>query len=261
MFSKLAKTTVKTLRFYDESGLLCPAKVDEWTGYRYYTTDQLFRLNEIVALRQSGFSLSEISDLFNGRDMDAIFKAKKTELQRDLRAAQERLNRLSDYINKQQEGIIMSYTAAVKTVPECLVYSYKTILPTFNSLFELMPELGERLSKLYPDLRCAEPDYCFSIYPDLEFKEKDINVELCQAVTEKYPDSGDITFKTLPEIRVVSVLHKGSYATLAQAYAFALNWIKDNGYSISGEPRESYIDGIWNKENEEDWLTEIQIPI
>lgn len=54
MFSKLGKVTVKTLRYYDEMGLLVPAQVDGETGYRYYTTDQLFRLNQIMALRHTG---------------------------------------------------------------------------------------------------------------------------------------------------------------------------------------------------------------
>ncbi|MDR0841571.1 MAG: MerR family transcriptional regulator [Christensenellaceae bacterium] len=60
MFSKLGKVTIKTLRHYDEVGLLPPAQVDAETGYRYYTTEQLFKLHKIVALRQMGFSLAEI---------------------------------------------------------------------------------------------------------------------------------------------------------------------------------------------------------
>jgi len=44
-------------------------------------------------------------------------------------------------------------------------------------------------------------------------------------------------------------------------YAYAFKWIDENGYKTADHPRESYIDGIWNKENEEDWLTELQIPI
>ncbi len=40
-----------------------------------------------------------------------------------------------------------------------------------------------------------------------------------------------------------------------------MKWVEQNGYTPSGLPRESYIDGIWNKESEADWLTELQIPI
>jgi len=51
------------------------------------------------------------------------------------------------------------------------------------------------------------------------------------------------------------------YVTLGAAYAAVFKWIEDNGYIASDFPRESYIDGIWNKESEEDWLTELQVPI
>ena len=43
-FSKMSKTTIKTLRYYDEIGLLEPENVDDFTGYRLYTTQQLVKL-------------------------------------------------------------------------------------------------------------------------------------------------------------------------------------------------------------------------
>jgi effector-binding domain-containing protein len=60
---------------------------------------------------------------------------------------------------------------------------------------------------------------------------------------------------------VVSVLHRGAYDNLGEAYAYAMQWVEQNGYQIIDNVRESYIDGIWNKENVDDWLTEIQVPV
>jgi len=57
------------------------------------------------------------------------------------------------------------------------------------------------------------------------------------------------------------VMHKGAYSELPKAYAYACKWIEENGYTIADLPRENYIDGIWNKESEAEWLTEIQVPI
>lgn len=54
-------------------------------------------------------------------------------------------------------------------------------------------------------------------------------------------------------------MHKGPYTRLGEAYA--MKWIEENEYEVADAPRESYIDGIWNKDSEEEWLTEIQIPI
>ena len=60
----MMQVTVKTLRHYEQKGLLVPDEVDEWTGYRYYNITQMQRLNTIRGLQRQGFSLEEIKDLF-----------------------------------------------------------------------------------------------------------------------------------------------------------------------------------------------------
>lgn len=105
------------------------------------------------------------------------------------------------------------------------------------------------------------PEYCFIIYHDGEYKEKDIDVEYCEAVDRMGVDTDDIKFKKIESVTAVSVMHKGPYSGLGKAYAYIFKWIEDNGYTVIDNPRESYIDGIWNKESEEDWLTELQVPI
>ncbi len=62
-FARFSRVSVKTLRHYDEIGLLKPGKVDEWTGYRYYALDQLSQLNRILALKDFGLSLEQIGQL------------------------------------------------------------------------------------------------------------------------------------------------------------------------------------------------------
>jgi len=72
-FSKLARVTIKALRYYDELGLLKPVKVDEFTGYRYYSASQLTQLYRIMALKDMGLSLEEISRLLrNNVSIDHI---------------------------------------------------------------------------------------------------------------------------------------------------------------------------------------------
>ena len=48
---------------------------------------------------------------------------------------------------------------------------------------------------------------------------------------------------------------------MAASYERVLKYVEDNGYEIVGAIRESYIDGVWNKEDESEWLTEIQVPV
>jgi len=155
----------------------------------------------------------------------------------------------------------MNYSAAIKELPACTVYAKKMTVANYDAYFEVIPEIGQAITKKYPDLKCAVPEYCFIVYLDGEHKEKDINIEFCEAVDKAYPDFDDFEFKEIKAVTAVSVMHKGAYAKLGEAYAYIFKWIEENGYSAVDNPRESYIDGIWNKEREEDWLTEIQVPI
>ena len=68
-------------------------------------------------------------------------------------------------------------------------------------------------------------------------------------------------FRTLPEIQADCIFNRGSYGTLPEYYESVLKYIEENGYEIAGAIRESYIDGVWNQEEESGWLTEIQVPV
>lgn len=258
-FSKMSKTTIKALRFYDKIGLLKPEEIDKFTGYRMYTTDQLFKLHKIQSLRQIGLSTDEVKSVLSGRDIESILNRRKTELQRGISEAQTQLSKI-EFILKGDE-IFMDYVATIKQIPECIVYSKRMTVPNYDAYFQVIPALGEQVTNKYPDLKCATPAYCFIVYHDGEYKEKDINIEYCEAVTEIKNDFDGIIFKKIPQATVVSIMHKGAYQKLREAYAYIFKWIDENGYKILDNPRESYIDGIWNKENEEDWLTELQVPI
>ena len=63
-FSLLCGVTVKTLRHYEKIGLLQPFEVDEWTGYRYYNVSQMQAMENIRRLKEMGFSLEEIIEMF-----------------------------------------------------------------------------------------------------------------------------------------------------------------------------------------------------
>ena len=70
-----------------------------------------------------------------------------------------------------------------------------------------------------------------------------------------------VKFREAPETKVLSIYHQGAYENLGEAYAFIFKYAEDNGYKVAGFSRESYIDGIWNKESVDEWLTEIQLPV
>ena len=62
-FSKIAQVPGSLLRYYDQIGLLKPAHIDQWTGYRYYSARQLPRLHRILALKELGLTLEQIARL------------------------------------------------------------------------------------------------------------------------------------------------------------------------------------------------------
>lgn len=260
-FSKMTKTTVKTLRYYDETGLLKPQKIDRFTNYRFYTTDQLLTFHRIQALRQVGLSIEEIKAVIDGKSPESLLQKRKQEILSEIDEHKKQLSRIEFILSQKEEDIFMNYQAIIKVLPECTVYSKTLTLPDYASYFDTIPAIGKAVSEKYPDLKCSTPEYCFNIYLDGEYKEKDIRMEFCEAVDKARPDFDDIVFKTIKSTKAVSVMHKGPYEQLGNAYTFAYKWIKENNYTPSDFPRESYIDGIWNKENKEDWLTEIQIPI
>ena len=68
MFAAMNHVTVKTLRFYEEQGLLIPAVIHPDTGYRFYTLSQMAVLHQITALKQAGFTLEEIARIHEGAD-------------------------------------------------------------------------------------------------------------------------------------------------------------------------------------------------
>lgn len=259
-FSKMSKITIKTLRYYDEEGLLKPADIDKFTGYRLYTTNQLVKVHMLQSLRQLGLSIAEIKLILSEKvTLSDILQKRKAEIIAELENNNDQLARIEFILSGEDN--FMNYQAIIKELPECNIYSTTKIIKNYDDYFQLIPSIGEKVTSKYPDLNCSTPEYCFVKYLDGEYKEKNISIEFCEAIDKLEDNFADIVFKKIPAVTAVSVMHKGPYSTLSKAYSYIMKWVEDNGYSITECPRESYIDGIWNKETDQEWLTEIQIPV
>ncbi|MDQ1288412.1 MAG: hypothetical protein QG622_1977 [Actinomycetota bacterium] len=262
-FSKMAKVTVKALRHYEEQGLLTPAYVDPSSGYRYYEPAQLPRLHQVVSLRQCGFSITEIRNFLEGSDPARLLRERRNELEAELGKTLRRLTSIHSYLRSLTEDGDMRYQVVVKSLPGVLVYSSRMVVPDYDSYFEVIPALGREVLRTNPTLECADdPPYCFIEYHDGEFKDRDLDIEYFEAVRERGVDTPSVTFTTIPPVPVAAcVLHQGPYGELREAYAAAFRWIDENGYEPAGNPRESYLEGIWNYEDPAEWLTEVQVPV
>ena len=93
-FSKLTRVSVRMLRYYDDAGLLTPAVIDKFTGYRMYTTDQIPVLQKICLLRDMGFNVTEIGavmECWESSSVTEYLEDKKRQLLDSIRLEQQRI--------------------------------------------------------------------------------------------------------------------------------------------------------------------------
>lgn len=82
-----------------------------------------------------------------------------------------------------------------------------------------------------------------------------------EAGKDKGVDSANVKFKSVEAFEATCVAHKENYSGLIEAYAYAVGYVKEHGYTIAGKIREGYIHGCRNRVKESDYLTEMQIPV
>lgn len=260
-FSKLSKVTVKALRFYEKEGLIKPVYIDEWTGYRYYESYQLIDISKITSLKQIGLSINEIKQIITKKaDLKSILIVKKEEIKNHIQEYSYYLSKIN-YLLEEKE---MKEEIFEKKVSSCLIFYKEGILTDYSEASRFILQAGVECSNLNPGIKCMEPDYSFMSYLDKEYKENNIKVRYCQAVEKtntSYKENESIKFVDLPEETCICIYHKGPYDDLRHSYSKLLKYIEENNYKIKDNIRECYIDGIWNKEDVSQWLTEIQVPI
>lgn len=261
-FSRLGRVTVRALRHYEEIGLLVPEIVDRWTGYRYYSVCQLQKIQNIMLLKGLGYSLEEIRELW---DDDTHYptvesledKIKSCEAQ--LEVLKERKRMLKAIVASQKKNHKME-KLYFESLPAIIVASHRTIIPSYQDLGRLCVEvIGPEMARL--GCECQEPGYCYTIEHG-GYKPKDIDIEYCEQVKVKGKDSDIVKFKEIPEVPIAVCMKVfGTYDKLYKNYQDLFTWIEKEGYKIIGAPRANYIDGIWNQEDTDKWLTIIQIPV
>ncbi|MBI4926821.1 MAG: GNAT family N-acetyltransferase [Anaerolineae bacterium] len=114
-FSRLSQTPVSTLRYYDEVGVFKPVEVDHFTGYRYYTYDQLPRLQRIQALKDMGFSLDEIVRFLDARlstqQVREMLLCRRTALRELVQDQHERLDQVDAWLKQIDKENNMTATS------------------------------------------------------------------------------------------------------------------------------------------------------
>jgi effector-binding domain-containing protein len=261
-FSRFSQVTVKTLRYYDKIGLLKPAEIDRFTGYRYYSASQLPRLNRILALKDLGLSLEQIAQLLDGDlspdQIRGMLRLKQVEIEGRLEEEQARLARVEWRLRQiEQEETMSTQEAVIKSIPAQTVVSVRDTVPT-SGISQLFGEVFGHLCQ--HSIAPAGPP--FAIYYDEEFREEAIDVEIAAPATGAVPASERVQARELPAVeQMACLIHEGDYEAIGGTYGQLMAWIEANGYCIAGPVREVYLQGPESGRDPSTYVTEIQFPV
>jgi len=265
-FAKHGRVSVRMLRHYDAIGLLRPAHVDPFSGYRSYTGGQLARLNRVIALKDLGFTLTKVQEILDAEigvdELRGMLRLRRAELEAAIAADETRLKAVEARLRSiESEGSMPSEDVVVKSLPAVRVaeltgtasgYVNEEIGPVVQRLYgELFPALGG-ITPSGPMIAYYEND---PADPDGE------RVLIHAAVPIAAETNGSEGFSTVSLAEVpaaATILHRGSMETVLSSYQALAKWVDAHGYRASGPAREYYVDCPADGDK---WVTELQQPI
>lgn len=263
-FARLGAVSITTLRHYDELGLLKPAHIDTFSGYRYYTVEQLAQLNRILALKELGFSLDQIQQIqqdgLTREQIMTLLEQKRAEVALRIADEQARLQRIDVRLFQlQQEDNMPQYDVVVKTTASQLVLSKRIVVPSND---QVPAYLGQAYTELYTyagqnAAKVVGPNHTLWYTPSDVLTNEEVEVII--PIDRPLPSQGDLICRELPSTEVAAAVHQGDFSQFQQLYPSLLSWISDHGYEISGPTREIYIHHDVDNLNQS--TTEVQIPI
>ena len=265
-FSRLSLVSVKALRYYDELGLLKPARVDDGTGYRYYSTSQLMRLNRILVMKDMGLSLEQIALLLDKEptpdQIRGMLRLKQVELSQQIVEGQARLRRIEAWLQAfEKEATMPAYDVILKNVAPLRVASTRGVAPSMEQIGPTLDRLFDQLMGYISQHGTTFVGPALTLYHNIGLTETDISVEACMPFDGSLSSSQQVKVQELPVVETMaSVIHHGSFSTLNQAYSAILTWIEANGYRVSGPNRELNLEYVRGGDQSK-YVTEIQFPV
>jgi DNA-binding transcriptional MerR regulator len=264
------------LRHYDQLGLLKPSQTDKFTGYRYYTIDQLPRLNRILALKALGISLEQIAQLL-GRDgqlsaerLRGMLELRQAEIAQEMQEKQRQLLAVEARLRQiEHEGRPPPYEVVFKSAPAMVVASLRRIVPRVDEMgfycLTLYRQLYAELARL--GITPLQPE--ITLYHAQEYVETDLDTEIAVPVQEKHlrsePAAAGVTVRELSEAPLVAALvYEGPFAEMPPAVLSLLGHAGSHGYAFAGPLRELHLSGPAHTAEGQEHpapVVELQIPI
>lgn len=263
-FSHLVRISPRMLRHYEKCGLLYPAEIDKFTGYRQYSAGQIPLAQNIVLLRDLGFSIDEMGDILpqmnDSAYMTKVLCAKAASVQSVITAEQQRLARLLEMTDSvRKDRAIMVYEVELKNIPAVKVLSLRSIIPQYNQEGLLWEKLGRYISE--NGITCHSGGY--STYFDEEYKESNPDVEIALPVDTLGTSDDIFVYKEYDEIPLAATLRftgpfDGGYDAATEKLA---RWMEDKGYCFAGSLRGHVITSPDNVNDLKKIETELQVPV
>ncbi len=274
-FSKLCGLSADTLYHYEKQKILIPMSVDKFTGYRYYDASQIVTVNKILALKDAGFSLMEISNLMKEDApvplLIEMLESKARILESTLTEEYNRLERLHTNIFLiKNGGIPQMNEIIIKTVEQILVASTRKVFAK-NSFDENLEQMWPTVNNYINEKGVKRTIPCLMLYHsgwwDLKqwnilYDEETLDVEIVEPVTKLFEGNGEVQVYELPKIeKMACIVHNGSFSTIGKTFDTLFEWLRQNNYVADGPIREIYHKGDWVTDNPNEYVTELQIPI
>lgn len=249
-FSRIARVSSRLLRFYDELGLLRPARVEAGTGYRYYTASQLGQLNRILVLKELGLSLEEVARVLgeniSAAELRGMLLMRRTEMERALSAEAERLRHIETRIAQiDAEGRLSADDVVIRSEPEKPFLSVRRTVGSFAEARQMIGRLSQAVAKSVPPQVIGpltaiahtpefEPDHLDVEIGFVLRKALDISVDLAEA--------GTMTVRTLPAVeRMAACVRVGLPEHAHLVTAQIGRFVEANDYRLAGASREVFL--------------------
>lgn len=257
-FSIITGLTVKALRYYHKESLLIPKEVDSETSYRLYDSNQIIQARKIKILRDCGFSLKEIKDVFiHSKDIEDLpyyIEEKLASIIKEIKKINGIKKNLLDETKEMRGKVMSEYQVIEKTTKEQLVISLNYI--------GKYSDCGNYMSKLYKNAKQHSYGKPLNLYYDAEYKEE-ASIEVCVPVKKEIIVKNGIVFKKLPEVKGIATIHIGPYDKVGNAYQALHDYAALKGLELDLPARETYIKGpgMLFMGNSNKYRTELFIPI
>jgi DNA-binding transcriptional MerR regulator len=246
-FSKIAQVSGRLLRFYDEIGLLSPDFTDAQTGYRFYSAQQLPRLNRILVLKELGLSLEQIAR-FLERDVSVdeirgMLTMRKAEIEQTMQEETTRLQMVEARL--QQIGVhgqIQEPDVVLKSVPVQQFLSIREVLPDMSAVQGRV----RRIANVVPaTVGRHNLDHIAVVIHSPVYEPDAFDVEIGYLFSGKAPkpvslsEGRLLTVRELPAVETMATLvHVGRVTDSHQGYHRLATWLADNRWVVAGIGRE-----------------------